>query len=268
MKLVLLIALLAPACAAALRSGCSADDPELAQIRDDEAVKVEQGLAGGAATCYKVTLARDGQSIQGYVLGEDLPAISEFVRERQKTAEASFEAQAREARAREAAAAKEAAAKAAAAKAAGDKSEPAAGALDPGIPPVFADFSARDTKGKAVSLAGLGGRVVLVTFWSPRSAASRGELMSLQSVYNQFRGRGLRAVGISTDPNTQHMNDALDDVTLGFPQVPDRSGLAQRYAVDPKGGTTFLLDDSHLIVAAGLKGAKLQEKIRELLSQQ
>ena len=136
------------------------------------------------------------------------------------------------------------------------------------MPAEFAEFGGRDLSGKAVSLSSLGGKVILVTFWSPRNAASKGRLLALIPLYNQYKRAGLRAVGISMDPDPAHMSEALDDVTLTWPLIPDRNGLAKRYGVNGATGTTFLLDASHRILAAGLTPAELEKKVRELLATQ
>jgi hypothetical protein len=83
----------------------------------------------------------------------------------------------------------------------------------------------------------------------------------------QDKPRGLRAVGISADPNTSHTRDAVDDMPMSWPQIPDRTGLAKKYGADPKAGTTLVLDSSHHIVAAGLAGPQLEQKVRQLLDQ-
>ena len=252
---VLLALLQAVSTAASVRSGCSPQDQELAVVRANDSVEVMFALAGGEHTCYKVTLSRDGDRIPGYTVDTELPAITAYVRERQLLAEASFEAQARQALAALVPPPK---------PTAGNKNPPAV-TEDLGV---FENFSGRDAKGKTVSLSGIGGRVVLVTFWSPKNGTSKQRLMSFLPLYNQFKRSGLSAIGISMDSNTSHLLEALDDVTLGWPQVVDRSGLAKRYAVDPRVGKTFVLDASHHIVAVGLSGSDLGAKVRELLSVQ
>ena len=253
--LLLLAWLPAPPEGEALRSGCSADDRQFAVVGVEDQVEVNQALAGYAQTCYKVTVTRigEGATQKGYMLGETHPAIAEFVRRRQEIGAASLEAQARFVPPPPPPPK----------PAASDKGQSAGPPPEP--PQVFQAFSGRDTNGKAVSLAGMRGRVTLVTFWSPKSATSKGQLMSLMGIYNQFSRADLSAVGISTDPNPNHMREALDDITLGWPQIGDSSGLAKRYNVDSN-GTTFVLDASHRIVAAGLQGSALESKVRELLS--
>ncbi len=233
-----------------LRAGCDTGAPHVAQVTPSDDLHVVSAIAGGEQTCYEVLLRRDGREITGYVLGEGLPAVETFVRQREKAAVSSFEGQNRWAHQ----IAKQA------------KSVPAAG-HNQVASEVFEDFSARDIAGKSISLSGLGGRVTLVTFWSPRSPGSVNQLASLIPVFNQYKHSGLRAVGLSADPNASHVVEALDDITLGWPQIPDRTGLAKKYGADAKAGTTLVLDSSHHIVARGLTGSELEQKVRQLLQQ-
>ncbi len=247
-----------------LRAGCSPGDDRLGTISSDDMVEVHGALAGGEETCYRVTLARAGQTITGYVLGGTLPAVTAFVKQQAAYRDASFEAQDQLERAR-----REALSRAQAAPAPANASSANASSLDkldPEMPVNFEEFGGRDIKGKPFSLSGLGGRVILVTFWSPRSAASKRQLLTVLPLYSQYKRAGLQAVGISMDPNPSHIAQALDDITLDWPQIPDRSGMAQRYGASAATGTTLVLDASHHIVAAGLTGPALERKVRELLS--
>ena len=239
----------------AIRSGCSSDDRQLGLVGIEDQVDVKQALAGGSETCYRVTVTRAGQdptqSVTGYLLGEKNPAIVAFVHHRQEFGAASLEAQARLL----------AAPPAPPKEAASDKVPSAPENL-----PVFETFSGYDTNGRAVSLNGMRGRVTLVTFWSPKNDASFKQLLSVITLYKHFGRSDLTAVGISADPNPNHIKDALEDITPGVPQIGDTSGLAKHYNVDSKQGMTFVLDASHRVVASGLTGAALESKVRELLS--
>lgn len=251
LALTLLLGLVPPvATAQSLRVGCEPQDREIAQLTPTSTVHVVSALAGEEQTCYQVVLASDGKQVTGYVLGEAMPAVAAFVHEREKEAAASFQGQALWEHSR-------------------PKPDPKTDRSAPGSTPnqaaTFEDFAARDTAGNSVSLSGMGGRVVLVTFWSPRSPASMHHLASLMPLVNAYHRSGLRAVGISADPNAGHIIEALDDITLNWPQIPDRAGLAARYGANPKTGTTLVLDAAHHIVAAGLSGPELEQKVRELL---
>ena len=255
MRWMIWIGLLLPAAAQPVRDGCEAGDQVIVQVRPEDTVQVISALAGSEQTCYKVALTRDGQKTVGYVVGEALPALAAFAHARERAAAASFEA---EARWRHLSAART--------QTAPDKSRSTAG-LPPNMPRDFENFSGRDVAGNRTSLSGLGGRVVLVTFWSPGSPASVRQLVSLAPLFNQYKRSGLKAVGISGDPNPSRVLEALDDITLGWPQITDQSGLAARYGVNSKAGTTLVLDADHHIVAAGLTGPELDQKVRELLGE-
>lgn len=248
--LLLLAFLQAPTAAEPLRSGCSPEDQQIAAVAAADSVQVEMAFAGEDKTCYKVTLTRPGLKLTGYVLGEGLPAILAFVHRREKVSAQTSEAEMRQAPPKPVI------------------NDPTAKqvASDPLISTQFEDFSGRDPSGRAVSLSGLRGRVTLVTFWSPKNGRSVGQLTSIMPLYNQFHNSGLAAVGVSMDPNSAHINTALDDITLNWPQIPDHSGLAAHYQVDPRAGKTFVLDSSRRIVFAGAVGPELEKTVRQLLN--
>jgi peroxiredoxin len=251
MHALLLFAFLQPPpTAEPMRAGCSPDDSVIATISAEDQVEVRMARAGESdKTCYKVVLTRTGQSSIGYVLGEALPAVVVFVRGREKESREAAEAEARFVPATPPSAKP-------------DGTKP----LDPNLPSHFDDFSGKDSRGKAFSLSGLGGRVVVVTFWSPKNRGSAQQLMSMMPLYNQLHKSGLAAVGVSMDPKASRITDALDDITLPWPQVPDQSGLAVHYHVDPKAGETFVLDASHRVVAAGPMGPEIEKAVRQLLA--
>jgi len=249
--LVLLAFLEAAPAAEPLRSGCSADTHQIATVAANDQIQVLSAFAGEDKPCYKIKISRPGESLTGYVLSDALPAIEAFQRERGKASRAAAEAEARLALALPPAKAVE--------------KEPVKPA-DPLISTEFEDFSGRDARGKPISLSGLNGRVTLVTFWSPKSGPSQNQLMNVMPLYNQFHKSGLAAVGVSMDPNASHINDALDDVSPNWPQMPDKGGLAAHYNVDPNAGKTFVLDASHRIVAAGPMGPEIEKAVRQLLN--
>jgi hypothetical protein len=240
------------AAGAVIRSGCAPDDDQLATVGPNDQVKVFLAVAGWDSPCYKVTVTLSSQSLTGYILGDGLPAIREFEHQRANASVAAAEAQGRIALA-QAAAQKSAAS-------GPDKPK------DPLVSTQFADFSGRDKNGKVVDLAGLKGRATMVAFWSPTGGHAEQQMLSAMRLYDEFHRSGLAAVGISMDPNPNRIGTALDDVSPSWPQMPDRSGLASRYNVDPRGGKIFVLDASHRIVAVGPMGPEIDKAVRDLLA--
>jgi hypothetical protein len=236
-----------------LRSGCLPDTGQLATVGPNDPVEVLSSVAGWDAPCYKVTVSRQSGNLTGYVVGNSLPALAEFRRQREKASAAASEVEARLALDQAAAAPK---------PAGSEPKQP----QDPAVSTHFKDFSGRDSRGKFISFAGLGGRATLVTFWSPKSPQSQTELLRAMPLYYQFSKKGLVAVGISMDPRGNRIDDALGDQAPAWPQMPDQSGLAAQYHVDPREGKTFLLDASHNIVAAGAMGPEMEKAVRQLLA--
>ena len=202
--------------------------------------------AGGAGTCYAVTATVDGKAVDGYILGETLPAIVDFVRQRRLVALPAAEASS---------AMPAAAATAAAAPAPKERPHRAA----------FGDFSAVDLKGKPVRLKALQGKAVVICFWSPGSAASIRELLVVSHSYFEFHKQGLDVIAVSLSASREAIEDAFEGSTA-FPDIPDRYGISEQHGVSfdslPR---TFILEPALTrSAAAGLRGgAALKDAIRE-----
>ncbi len=247
--LILFAAMSAPGSAETLRAGCSASDEPIAAIDATDRVEVLLALSGDEGDCYKVRISGSGPTLTGYVMGQTLPAVKAFVHDRQRVSQRESEAEAR----------------AAAAPPARPTTAPAAAHLPAGLPARFEDFSEPNDSGGYLRLSGMQGRVTLVTFWSPKSTRSRNQMVTVLPLYQSLRDKGLAAVGVSMDPEPGDITAALDDVSLPWPQVADRTGLARRYHVDPRAGEVFVLDSSRNIVAAGPMGADIVSAVRKLL---
>lgn len=235
-----------------MRSGCWPDAPLIATLNATDQVVVETARAGESdKTCYKVMLTSAGKSSSGYVLGEALPQVAEFVRLREKESEEAAKMQARMAL------------EAPVTKKAGPD---APKSTNPFVDTKFQNFSGQQANGKSVDLSSLNGRAVVITFWSPKGHASQDALMQVMPLYNQLHKSGLAAVGVSMDPNPHHITAALDDVTPNWPQIADQSGLAAHYNVNPQSGETFVLDASHRVVAAGPMGPEIEKAVRQLMA--
>jgi peroxiredoxin len=227
-----------------LREGCSADDPQIATVSPADRVEVRQGIAGGDRVCYHIDFIHDGKTISGYVLGESLPAIAAFVADRERVSSQRLEM-----------IAEQAARAAATPPPKPESKEPSAKPAAP-VPEIFENFSGRDLRGKPVSLAGMPGRLIVVQFWAPRGS-SKQELISLYPLYNQYHRSGLSIVGLAVGVGSKNIGEALDDLTLPFPQIAD-PGLARRYDVNWRVGKTFVLDQSRRIIASGSAADAMQ----------
>ncbi len=248
LALILLGGLQASAPAEPLRSGCSATDKTIASVDSMDRMEVLLALSGDQGTCYKVRVAKSGQTLTGYVRSGRLPAVEAFVHERQRVSQALSAAQAR--------------------PAAAPPPNTAAIPRLQGVPAQFENFSGPDDSGKIIGLSDVHGRATLVTFWSPDSARSRNQLLPILPLYQNLHRKGLTAIGVSMNPDPAAIGEALDDIHVQWPQVADTHGLARRYHVDPRAGEIFVLDASRNIVAAGPMGEDIVNAVRKLLASQ
>jgi peroxiredoxin len=224
-----------------LLENCSEPQSVLATLRPTDNVRVRASVAGEAQTCYGVTAVIDGRPVKGYILDKTFPAVLEF--ERRRSAAAPV----------------------------GDTPAPVKAAdqvIQPPRPrlPVFADFSARDLKGKQVSLGGLKGKVILVCFWSPLNDASQRELIMAAGLFGKFHRQGLDALAISLDASRARNADALDDFGVTFSDIPGGFEIANRHNIASDTiPQTFILNDRHEILAAGLHGKELDNAVQKLM---
>jgi peroxiredoxin len=61
------------------------------------------------------------------------------------------------------------------------------------------DFKLRDLENKEVSLSGLKGKVVVMSFWATWCQPCKAEMPHLQAMYNELKDKGLVVLGISAD---------------------------------------------------------------------
>jgi hypothetical protein len=220
----------------------------LATLAPSAPVEVRSAVAGNAKTCYAVTAQVEGKPVRGYVQGNDLLAVVDFERQRAAVAASMVTA-----------APAEAAPVAAAVVA--PKVE------KPHYPP-FANFSALDMKGRAVSVHGLKGRVNLVCFWAQQNKSSFQEFLLVNRLRSQFEKQGLDAIAVTLSGSTPELRDTLDDLHSGFRIVPSGRDIAARYNIDFEAlPRTYVLNENFEVVSSGLHGKALEDLVKKLVAE-
>lgn len=82
-------------------------------------------------------------------------------------------------------------------------------------------LNASDTNGRAFSLQGLRGQVVLVDFWATWCGPCAAEMPVLQRLYGTHQSRGLRVVGVSVDRDRATIQQFASRNGINFPLVHD-----------------------------------------------
>lgn len=125
-----------------------------------------------------------------------------------------------------------------------------------------------DPNGKSVSLSSLRGKLVLVDFWASWCGPCRKENPFIVSIYNKYRSAGFDIYGVSLDDNAEAWKMAIQKDGLGWNQVSElkkwNSQVAKTYGVDAI-PFSVLVDKEGKIIGKGLRGAELENKIREAL---
>lgn len=129
------------------------------------------------------------------------------------------------------------------------------------------DFSLPDPKGDQVKLSSYKGKYVLVDFWASWFGTSRAENINVLRAYQSFHEKGFEILGVSLDQDRSRWFEAVHADKLIWTQVCDLKGWdsepARIYGVN---GLPFnlLLDPSGKIIAKGLYGEALFQKLTEL----
>lgn len=143
----------------------------------------------------------------------------------------------------------------------------AAGGIAIGSP--APDLAYPDPSGIERKLSDLKGKVVLLDFWASWCKPCRMENPNVVRLYNKYKEKGFTVFSVSLDDNGDRWKAAIQQDGLIWPtHVSDLKGWqsqpAQFYKVNsiPQ---TFLIGKDGNIIAIGLRGAQLEQKLHELL---
>lgn len=131
------------------------------------------------------------------------------------------------------------------------------------------DFSASTPDGKKVSLMESIGTVTIIDFWASWCGPCRKENPNVVKLYNEFKDKGLKIVGVSLDKDEAKWKDAIAKDGLAWTHVSNlkewNEPIAKLYGVEEI-PATFVLNQYGVVVAKNLKGEELRKKVSELLN--
>lgn len=134
----------------------------------------------------------------------------------------------------------------------------------------FTDFEMQTPEGKTVKLSDYvgKGKVVLVDFWASWCGPCRREMPNLVEAYAKYKNKNFEIVGVSLDQSGNSWKEAIQKLKITWPQMSDlkywNNEGAKLYAVSSI-PHTVLIDGEGTIIARGLHGDELQEKLAEVI---
>lgn len=132
----------------------------------------------------------------------------------------------------------------------------------------YPDISLPDMYGKEVRLSSLGGKVILLWFWSAATGNSNALNAELKHTYGKYADKGFEIYQVSVDTSKALWINAVQEQRLDWISVCDlrgeRSPFLGTYNVG-KLPANFLIDTNGSIVGKDLYGKELDDKLAELL---
>ena len=134
----------------------------------------------------------------------------------------------------------------------------------------FVDFEMADTKGNMHKLSEYvgKGKIVLIDFWASWCPPCRRDMPNVVATYNKYKNKGFDIVGISLDSKGDAWEKGIKDLNITWTQLSDLQGWqnagAKLYGVNSI-PHTVLVDKDGTIIAKGLHGVEVGEKLAELL---
>jgi thiol-disulfide isomerase/thioredoxin len=122
-------------------------------------------------------------------------------------------------------------------------------------------------EGNTVKLSDFRGKVTLIDFWASWCKPCRMENPNVVKVYNRFKDKGFEIFGVSLDQGKDQWLEAIKTDGLIWKHGSElqywQSSFVGTYNLDGI-PMTYLVDENGVIIAKGLRGAELEQKLEEI----
>jgi peroxiredoxin len=132
---------------------------------------------------------------------------------------------------------------------------------------VAPEISLPNPNEELIKLSDLRGKYVLIDFWAAWCRPCREENPNVVRLYNQYKDQGFEVFGVSLDRTKEAWIKAIADDNLTWTHVSDlkyfNSEAAATYQINAI-PATYLLDMEGKIIGKDLRGASLENKLKEI----
>jgi len=134
---------------------------------------------------------------------------------------------------------------------------------------VAPEIALNNPDGKEIKLSSLRGQYVLIDFWASWCGPCRRENPNLVRLYETYKNKGFTVYSVSLDKKHDAWVNAIKKDNLSWPNhVSDlmqwESPMIQLYGFNSI-PYTVLIDKEGKIIATGLRGSSLEQKLKELM---
>ena len=135
--------------------------------------------------------------------------------------------------------------------------------------PLF-DAGIKDLKGRVSNLSDYKGKVIFLNLWATWCPPCRGEMPTIEALYNEFRGKDFQIIAVSQGESEETVKKFLTDFNYTFPIFIDNKGQVAKSYNSGAIPTTYIIDKKGDIIAQIVGGrdwasAEVKELIEELL---
>ncbi len=133
---------------------------------------------------------------------------------------------------------------------------------------VSPEIALPNPEGEIVKLSSFRGKYVLIDFWASWCRPCRMENPNVVKLYEKYKDKGFEIYGVSFDQNKASWTKAITDDEMQWIHVSDLKGWKSEAGKDYNVSGiphTILLDKEGKIIAKGLRGDALEEKLRTIL---
>ena len=131
------------------------------------------------------------------------------------------------------------------------------------------DFALPDINGHSVSLASYRGKYLLVDFWASWCGPCRAENPNVVKVHNEFKSKNFAILGVSLDDQKDSWQEAIRADRLDWTHVSDlKKWNSKAVGIFKFEGIPFnlLIDPQGKVIASGLRGDDLENKLKSVLN--